>query len=177
MQRANDFMRMTLLPALLAGTLLAGCGEKKPAQVEPVPVTSVEQQNREIAERLAAQKAENEARAAKEGEAAERARFVNLIQEPVKRWAAAYDKMTGKNFREIDPMLAEMQAARNDISAAPVSACTGSKRDGIVAGMDQVATVFNEFKAAKGEQSDAGKRAADASLGIYSNFDALESCR
>jgi hypothetical protein len=163
--------------AFIAVLLQAGCSEE-PAKVEAVPVTSIEQQNREIAERLAAQKSANEAKANDEGQIAERLRFVNLVLEPVTRWRAAFDKLEGKKPSEMTALVAEMQSIRSELASVSTSSCTEPKLGTVLTSMDQVATLLSEFKSANGEvKADFSSRLGEAASRVVNASSAVGECR
>ena len=168
-------MKQIICVALLA--VLAACGENKPVAVEAVPVTSIEQQNREIAERLAAQKGANEIKSTAEAEANDRRRMVAGVQEPTARWIAAYEKISGKKANEIEPMMAEMQAARADVASTSTSPCTDPKRAQVLAGMDQVTALINEFKSSNGNvDADFSSRLGNAASSVSNASSATAAC-
>jgi hypothetical protein len=170
--------RLCVLIFALLISIVAGCGDKQPAAVEAAPITSVEQQNREIAERLAAQKSANEAKANAEGQVAERLRFVNLVQEPVTRWRAAFDKLPGKKPSEMDPIVSEMQSIRSELASVSTSSCTEPKLSTVLTSMDQVSTLLAEFKSANGEvKADFSTRLGDAASRVANASGALGECR
>lgn len=167
----------SLITTLLMCASLGACGEKKNTAVEPVPVTSVAQQDREIAERLAAQKANLEAKSVQEGEAAERQRFVKLVQDPADRWVNAYAQLAGKKAAELDPIIAEFRASRAALATVPTSTCTLPKRDAILAAMDKVLAVMNEFKAVGGNVGpEFATRPGEAAAPLFTHYDALAQC-
>ncbi len=162
-------MKQHISMAIFILCALAACSENKPAAVVAVPVTSIEQQNREIAERLTLQKGANESKSATEAEATDRRRAVAALQEPTARWVSAYEKIGGKRPNEIDALVAEMQAVRSELASVSTSPCTDPKRAAIIGGMDQVNTLIAEFKTTNGNV-DAGfssriASAADVVLG------------
>jgi hypothetical protein len=168
-------MKQIICVALLAA--LVACGENKPVAVEAVPVTSIEQQNREIAERLAQQKGANEAKATAEAEANDRRRMVAGVQEPTARWIAAYQKISGKRASEIEPMMAEMQAARADLASTSTSPCTDPKRVQVLASMDQVTVLINEFKSSNGNvDAEFPNRIGAAAASVSNASSAVAAC-
>jgi len=173
--RLGDEMKPIIYAALLL--VLVACGENKPAAVETVPVTSIEQQNRDIAERLAAQKGANDAKATAEAEANDRRRTVAAVQEPTARWISAYGKISGKKTNEIEPIMAEMQAARSDLANASTSICTSPKRDQVLVGMDQVAALINEFKSSDGNVDPGfSSRVGNAAVSVSNASSAAAAC-
>jgi hypothetical protein len=163
---------------LIVFLILTGCGEKKPASVEAVPLTSIEQQNREIAQRLEAQKAANEAKALQEAEIADKQRMIRVVQEQVSRWLAAYSNIIGKKANELDEAIAQMQAARSELNAAATSACTELKRNAIVNNMDRVASLLAEFKAANGNMNaEFGTRLGEAVNSVSDAAGTIATCQ
>lgn len=157
--------------------LLVACGESKPVAIEAVPVTSIEQQNREIAERLALQKGANETKATAEAEANDRRRMVAAVQEPTARWITAYEKISGKRANEIESMTVEMQAARAELASASTSICTDPKRAQVLAGMDQVTALINEFKSSNGNvDAEFSSRLGNAAAGVSNASSAAATC-
>jgi hypothetical protein len=156
---------------------LAACGENKPVAVVADPVTSIEQQNRDIAARLAAQKGANETKSAAEAEVTDRRRLVAAVQEPTARWIAVYEKIGGKRANEIDALLTEMQAIRAELASASTSTCTDPKRAAIISGMDQVSALMAEFKSTNGNvDASFSSRIGSAAESILNAAGAVAAC-
>lgn len=163
--------------ALFLSFSLAGCGESKPVALTAEPVTSIEAQNRDIAERLAAQKAANETKSTAEAEAADRRRTVTALQEPTARWLASYEKLSGKLSSEMDPIISELQTIRAELANASTSICTDPKRSVILSGMDQVNTLMAEFKSKNGiVDASFSSRLSSAAESVLNASGAVAAC-
>jgi hypothetical protein len=137
---------------LASGTVwLTGCGEEKSKAVAPVPVTSVEQMNKEIALRLEQQKQDAEKASAAESEVAERTRFVQIIKTPLNQWASLFLQVNGKTLRETIEMGKSMQAYRTEIASVSTNACTPAARETLLKGIDNVSRIIGGIESSRGE--------------------------
>ncbi len=162
---------------MLAVAGLSACGERNTAKVDAAAFTSIEQQNREIAERLQAQKAANEAAAAKQSEVADRERNVSNLREIVDRWNRLFQRLAGGRANDLGDPISQLQSIRNELISASTSACTEPRRDAMVRSMDAVVSLLEEFKAAKGDAGpDFGRRLSEASAGIQDSNGSLSGC-
>ncbi len=163
--------------SLLIAAALVACGENKTTKVDAAAITSIEQQNREIAERLQAQKAANDAAAAKASEVADRERYVSNLREIVSRWNGLFQQLAGRRANEIGDATTQLQAVRNELVSASTSACTEPRRDAMARSMDAVVALLEEFKASKGEGgAEFARRLSEASAGVQDNNGSLSGC-
>ncbi|MEI6738203.1 MAG: hypothetical protein WCL29_06970, partial [Pseudomonadota bacterium] len=79
----NTPMKTGWVTMAVVTVVLAACSEQKTQKVEAAAMSSIAQQNREIAERMQTQNSANEEKAFQERLAAERKRLVKLVQEPI----------------------------------------------------------------------------------------------
>jgi HAMP domain-containing protein len=131
--------------AIFASLFLVACSEEKPRQLEAAPVTSVQQQSREIAERFNAEMA-TQAKAA-EVEATKRSRneLVEAVQKPLDKWGELYAQLPGKQAKEINDLAAQMRAIRSEMEAIATNGCTFEARAKIFRGMDDIHAMLGEF--------------------------------
>jgi len=133
-----------VVPILLLA--LAACGDDKSKAVSVVAVTTVEQMNREISVRLEQQKAAAEKLELAKAEAADRIRFVEVLQGPLDKWGELYARLPGKQPKEVVEIGTKMAAIRAEMSATATTPCTFNAREKIFRGMDQVTAVMEAFK-------------------------------
>jgi len=138
-----------LIPILLL--LLVACGDDKPKAVIASAVTTVEQMIREISGKLDAQKAAAEKVELAKAEAADKARFVAVLQGPLDQWNERFYRINGGTLREMIELGKQMQVFRNEMSAVPTTLCTAVPRDTIVGGMEIVLAIIAGVEASKGE--------------------------
>jgi hypothetical protein len=137
---------------IVCGALALGGCKKQEAAVPPTAnaVTSVEQQNREIAERLQAQKAEIAEGAAKDAAKAERERVVSALRDVATRWNNEFAKINGKLREDLPPILAALRGIRADVNFVPTSACTRPLQSELGAAMDGALAAVEEFRSGNG---------------------------
>lgn len=171
----NNLTKLVCTMLVAAG--LSACGDSNTAKVDAAAVTSIEQQNREIAARLQKQQAANEAIAATESAVADRERYVSNLREIVSRWNSLFQQLAGRRANEIGDATTQLQAVRNELVSASTSACTEPRRDAMVRSMDAVVSLLEEFKAAKGDAGpDFARRLSEASAGIQDSNGSLSGC-
>ena len=138
-----------ILP-LGALVLLAACGDEKPRALNPVPVVTAEQMNREIAARLNEQKAAAEKLELAKAVAADKVRFVEVLKGPLDQWNERFYRINGGTLREMIELGKQMRVFRNEMTAVPTTICTAVPRDTIVRGMDIVLVIIAGVEASKG---------------------------
>lgn len=171
--------RLLLTLSCLSLTVLAGCAEEKPKAVEAVPLTSVQQQSREIAERFDAtmteqQKANDMAAAAKD-----RVLLIEAIQAPLDRWGELYSALPGKQPKEVADLAARMREIRTNMEAIATNSCSFSAREKMFRGMDDIHGLIGEFgKTAPGAATDSlATRIGTAEAVVREGARDLLSCR
>ena len=138
-----------VVPILLLA--LAACGDDKSKAVSVVTVTTVEQMNREISARLSEQKAAAEKLELAKAVAADKVRFVAVLQGPLDQWNERFYRINGGTLREMIELGKQMRVFRNEMTAVPTTICTAVPRDTIVQGMEAVLAVIAGIEASKGE--------------------------
>ncbi len=165
-----------VVPILLL--VLAACGDDKPKAVTAVAVVSVEQMNREITVRLDEQKAAAEKVELAQAEAAERARFVEVLEEPLNRWLATYGQLIGKKANEVAQARAMMSTIRSEMSAASTTQCTLTAREKIFRGMDEVTAALAAFADVKGPvPEELPKRLGEGEFAVREGARDLVACK
>jgi uncharacterized protein YcfL len=165
-----------VVPILLL--LLVGCGDDKPKDAAAAPVTTVEQMIRNISARLDTQKAAAEKLELAKAVAADKARFVAVLQGPLDQWNERFYRINGGTLREMIELGKQMQASRNEMTAVPTTTCTAVPRDTIVAGMDIVLAIIAGIEASKGEAvpADISTSFSTADQTIRQGAVALAAC-
>ena len=138
-----------VVPILLLA--LAACGDDKSKAVSVVTVTTVEEMNREISARLSEQKAAAEKLELAKAVAADKVRFVAVLQGPLDQWNERFYRINGGTLREMIELGKQMRVFRNEMTAVPTTICTAVPRDTIVQGMEAVLAVIAGIEASKGE--------------------------
>lgn len=143
----KQFLVLTVL------VLLAACSKEKPADTAPAPVTSVESVNRDVAERLQAQKSELADKSRLENEANERKRAVDELRAQTSLWSAEFRKVNGKQRTDLPPIVEGLRAIRRDVSFVATTPCTAAIRTTLTAGMDDGIAAIEEFRTGTGDAS------------------------
>ncbi len=144
-------MRLINIRALCILTMtlvVSGCAEEQAKPVEAAPVTSAAQISAQIEKRLDEQKAARDQAAIAATEQADRERLVGALQESLDKWGNFYYSLPGKTQKEVTEIAAKMQALRAEMAITPTNSCTGSAREVIFQGMDQVHAVLRDFATA-----------------------------
>jgi hypothetical protein len=136
------------------------------------PAAMVARENREIAERLAKQKAELEensskARTAEEARAAEEARGVAIgaLVDIRQKWLATLRDAGTTTRSEGASLLARMEAIQAAAQALKVTECLEKPRSTLVSGISTGLSTYREFMQATGEPtSEMRRKLADAQL-------------
>jgi len=187
---SNGASRKTVCRAQLAsfalfvlfvlGTLsLAGCADKKNTAVEAAPMASIQQQDRQIAERLESQKAAQELRSNAESEAAERERLVVALNEPYARWSALFQQVAGKKANETAELVSKMRAVIAELADAPSNECTLPVKTAVVSAIRDAYAAIADFKSAKDDAtvSALSKRLGEAVASADGAVANLTKCR
>jgi hypothetical protein len=141
-------MKLIIISLCVATAIgLTACSKEKPApQAAVQEVTSIEAQNREVAERMQAQKAELEDKASKEGVKTERQRVVDAVLGITQRWIAEYPNVLAKTTEQLQPVLANLRAIRSDLNFVPTSSCTRAIQSELGGLMDGVISALDSFR-------------------------------
>jgi len=111
-------------------------------------------------------------------EAADRARFVEVLEEPLNRWLAIYAPLIGKKANEVVQARATMSAIRNEMSAAPTTQCTLIAREKIFRGMDEVAAVLAAFADVRGPvPEELPRRLGEGEFAVREGAGDLIACK
>lgn len=158
---------------------LNSCGDDKRTSVTPVPMASLAQQDRQIAERLKTENAAQELRSAAEAEESDKARLIAALNDPYGRWNALFQKLAGKKATETAEIVAQMRVAVAELSGAPTNACTVPIKAAIAAAMNDVDSAVAEFKSAEGEAkvNALSKRLGEAIAAADDAAASLRKCR
>jgi hypothetical protein len=171
--------QLALLFALTV--LLSACGKgEKPVtpQVDAVPLKTIAQQDREIAERLAAQKAGLESKSVTATASEDRGQFVAALTDKLAKWRQLYTATSGKTRDDLKTMLPSLAAVRSELAAIDTNACTLPLRDAASAAMGAASSAFDEFVAASGGASPEVMRKLSAAYTEVDRVDAdLAGCR
>ena len=165
-----------VVPMLLLA--LGACGDEGPKPVIPVAVATIEQVNREISVKLDEQTAAADKLELAKAEALERARFVDVLEEPLNRWLETYAQLIGKKANEVTQARATMLTIRNEMSAAPTTQCTLIARDKIFRGMDEVSAVVAAFADVRGAvPEDLPRRLGEGEFAVREGARELIACK
>jgi hypothetical protein len=165
MTRSERFVAGVFVAASLL--VLSACGKKEPVTSTTAaedPAAMVARENREIAERLAQQKAELEgknaqARVALDSERSKEARQRNLaaFQEQRSKWNGPYGD-AGRTLRQdIGPVIAKLEAVRSGVQSIKLDECTDKALATLASAMGQAIDAYKEFQQATGQPSEGVK--------------------
>jgi hypothetical protein len=133
--------------------------------------------NNEITTRLEEQKQIAEKAAAVEAEKADRLRFVEVLKTPLDQWRGIYASLAGKKTSEVVELSAKMRALRLEMSSTPTTQCTGTARETLFRGMDEVHDVIDAFKNVSGKvPEELALRLGKAEAAVRLGAEELAQC-
>jgi hypothetical protein len=179
-----------LLACVVSATLVvvAGCHRQEAAKPAAVvaedPAAMVARENREIAERLAKQKAEvdevnNKNRTAADASAASaaRAQAAAAIVDMRAKWLGVLRDAGTTQRSGAEPLLARMDAIEAATKALTVPECFEKPRTTLISGISTGLGTYREFMAAKDEPTpDMRRKLADAMLQLERVDSELQAC-
>ena len=158
-----------MLAATFLTTTLVGCGESAPpASTAPVESASdtMLKDDREIAVRLAAQRAAAEVAFRKEQERAERQRFNDPFDAIYRRWGAGLDEAESTRRADMAGMIKKLEGVKAEAEALATNECTGKARATLVASMSATIEALNLFSKEKGDASAATRQQLEKSAAL-----------
>jgi hypothetical protein len=136
-------MKRYLFLGLACALLNFGGCKKEPPPPKPTAELSLEEQSRQIADRLAAEKVERDKQSSADSERAEKQRVVSALQAVSSRFRAEFAKLGGKRENaEIAPIADAMQAVRGELGFVSTSQCTRALVDEYGAAMDNAISLL-----------------------------------
>jgi hypothetical protein len=185
MTRSERFVAGVFVAASLSA--LGACNRNEPAPPKAVaedPAAMVTRENREIAERLAKQKAEldennTKARTAEEARAAEEARGIAVaaLVDMRQKWLGTLRDAGTTTRSEGATLLARMEAIQAAVQALKVTECLEKPRTTLVSGISTGLNTYREFMQATGEPTgEMRRKLADAQL-LFERMDGeIQGC-
>ena len=148
---------VTLVAVLLAATAF-GCKDAAPPKTD-VRVESASEaarkDDREIAERLAQQKAATDDAYQKQRARESRQQYVDLLRAATKRWEDGLSAATLIPRFEIGPQITKLQAIRSEAGTIDVDDCSGPARAILQSSMAVSFEALAMFQKETGESGDA----------------------
>jgi len=149
---------LILLAAFAVAAGLAGCGDK-PAPRAEVPVESASDarrnDERDIAARLAEQKAANDSAYQAERARNERNQMVDTFNAVARRWGQTLNEASRTGRSDMAPMISKLEAVKAEAEAMAVNDCTGKARGTLVSAMSAAIEAFTMFSKETGDGSAA----------------------
>ena len=152
MRRLNPILSM-----LFAVTMFACKDPPPPTSATPVESASqtAQRDDREIAKRLAEQKATVDEAFQRQRAREERQRNVDALQAVAKRWADTVSVARSTPRFDIAAQITKLQAIRAEANAVEVDDCTGGARNSLQAAMGTWIEAFSLFQKEKGESTES----------------------
>ena len=151
---------VSLAATLLAATL-ASCGESTPPP-STAPVESASEaarkDDREIAVRLAAQKAAADAAFRNEQDRAERQKLNEAFEAVLRRWGESLDEAARTSRGDAAVIIKKLEGIKAEAEALTGNECINKARAGLVTSMSAEIEAINMFRKETGEVSTATKQ-------------------
>ena len=149
------------LAATLLAITLAGCGESTPPP-STAPVESASEaarkDDREIAVRLATQKAAADAAFRSEQDRAERQKLNEALEAILRRWGESLDEAARTSRGDAAVILKKLEGLRAEAEALAGNDCFNKARAALVTSMSAAIEAINLFRKETGDVSAATKQ-------------------
>lgn len=175
--------RLTAPLFLLAGLLPVVLGACKDKSVSP-PAARIESageamrnDNRDIAKRLAEQKAAVDTAGEQQRASSERQQFVDSLAAVGKRWLDVSAEAERTVRGELDPVIKKLDAVKSEADGVAVNECTGAARTVLSASMGATIAAYSQFRKETGK-AEAAQKKLDEAITQFDEYEKqLARCR
>jgi hypothetical protein len=165
---------------VLAGWLVAGCGDKSPKPPAPKAEGATEatqNDSKAIAARLAEERAKADANSVAQAARSDQLQRVEGLRNIGKRWATSVEDAMKLGRSNVAPAISGLEAIRGEASAYQGDDCTAKAQATMLRSMSATIEAFNQFKGETGQASDTSRqKLADASLVLNAAEVELNTC-
>ena len=173
--------RLSVFTLLVLATFVTACSKEQPTPAPDMTAQTASearnQDERAIAERLAAQQSAVDEKSQQERLAAERRQYVASVEALASRWRDALTKAQTTDRADIGTAIAALEAIKNESDAMAVSSCTGDVRSRLQTSMSLSLQAFAQFRQETGPVSEAVKSGqAEARAAYEAALKGLPAC-